>query len=186
MLATVINNPGSTEPERNHEAAHPAPAGISSPFNSVREPIGSKVPVRWRGWATGPEGSSGYRCGPSIGGMFPGALAALGVVAAILNARRTGQGQFLDVAMCDATVFLCEYLIYPYSMAGIVTKPAGNGIKAFCPFDIFTTRDGAIAIACNDVQWPILSGEMERPELIIDRRTSMNASKGQLHIRRTK
>src|SRR5205823_12193239 len=77
---------------------------------------------------TGPAGTSGVPCGASIGDLFPGTLAALGIVAAIHAARRTGVGQFLDVAMYDALLSLCESVIYYYSYERrVVGRPGAPG-----------------------------------------------------------
>jgi crotonobetainyl-CoA:carnitine CoA-transferase CaiB-like acyl-CoA transferase len=121
---------------------------------------------------TGPKGSRGFRAGPGIGDIYPGTLAALGVVSAILSARRTGKGQFLDVAMYDAVLALCETLVYNYSRAGLIREPEGNGNPILCPFDIFPTRDGAIAIAApGENHWKILCEAMGTLELVTDERT---------------
>src|SRR5438876_116723 len=69
---------------------------------------------------TGPTGSAGYPAGASVGDIFPGTLAALGIVSAVHHARVTGEGQFVDVAMYDAVLALCENLVYQYSFAGRV------------------------------------------------------------------
>jgi crotonobetainyl-CoA:carnitine CoA-transferase CaiB-like acyl-CoA transferase len=124
---------------------------------------------------TGPEGSSGYRIGPGIGDIYPGTLAALGVVSAIHAARATGKGQFLDVAMYDAILLMCEAIIYAYSRGGIVRVPQGNGTPVLCPFDIFPSADGAVAIAApGENHWAVLCEIMERRELISDDRTRTN------------
>lgn len=121
---------------------------------------------------TGPQGSAGCKTGPAVGDIYPGTLAALGVVSAIHAARRTGEGQFLDVAMYDAILALCEMVVYSYSGGGIVREPAGNGSPVLCPFDIFPTRDGAVAIAApGENHWKILCDAMGRPELATDDRT---------------
>ncbi len=41
---------------------------------------------------TGPAGSKGFRAGPGVGDIYPGTVAALGVVSAIHAARTTGRG----------------------------------------------------------------------------------------------
>ncbi len=121
---------------------------------------------------TGPRESRGMPCGASVGDLFPGALAALGVVAAVHNARRTGQGQFVDVAMYDAVLSLCENIVYKYAASGRVEQPKGFGHPALCPFDIYETRDGAAAIAApGEPQWGLLCNIMGRPDLIGDERS---------------
>jgi len=121
---------------------------------------------------TGPRGSRGMPCGASVGDLFPGALAALGIVSAVHAARRTGEGQFVDVAMYDAVLSLCENIVYKYAAAGHVEHPKGFGHPALCPFDIYETRDGAAAIAAPmEPQWKLLCDIIERPELVDDGRS---------------
>jgi crotonobetainyl-CoA:carnitine CoA-transferase CaiB-like acyl-CoA transferase len=135
-------------------------------FDIVAQSMGGLVAT------TGPKGGGGYRAGPGIGDIYPGTLAALGVVSAIHAARRTGEGQFLDVAMYDAILALCEMIVYTYASSGVVREPSGNGTPVLCPFDIFRTRDGAVAIAApGENHWKILCDAIGRPELVTDNRT---------------
>jgi crotonobetainyl-CoA:carnitine CoA-transferase CaiB-like acyl-CoA transferase len=135
-------------------------------FDIVAQSMGGLVAV------TGPQGSAGYKVGAAVGDIYPGTLAALGVVSAIHAARRTGQGQFLDVAMYDAILALCEMIVYGYAGGAGVREPAGNGTPVLCPFDIFPTRDGAVAIAApGENHWKILCDALARPDLVTDDRT---------------
>jgi crotonobetainyl-CoA:carnitine CoA-transferase CaiB-like acyl-CoA transferase len=138
-------------------------------FDIVAQSMGGLVGL------TGPIGSKGYKAGPGVGDIYPGTLAALGVVSAIHAARRTGVGQFLDVAMYDAILAMCEMAVYSYSGGGVVREPTGNGTAVLCPFDIFTTRDGAVAIAApGENHWRLLSDAMGHPELALDDRCRSN------------
>jgi crotonobetainyl-CoA:carnitine CoA-transferase CaiB-like acyl-CoA transferase len=135
-------------------------------FDIVAQSMGGLVAV------TGPQEAAGYRAGPAVGDIYPGTLAALGVVSAIHAARRTEQGQFLDVAMYDAILALCEMIVFSYSGGGIIRQPVGNGSPVLCPFDIFPTRDGAVAIAApGENHWKSLCEAIGRPELATDDRT---------------
>ena len=51
-----------------------------------------------------------------------GTLNAVGLLAAVIHARSTGQGQFVDVAMYDAVLGLCEGAEYSYSYTGQPTE----------------------------------------------------------------
>lgn len=86
------------------------------------------------------------KAGPSVGDIFAGTLNALGVLAAVIDARATGTGQFIDVAMYDAILSLCEGAAYNYSYTGRVQRPTGNGHPVIAPFDVFPTADGHCAI----------------------------------------
>jgi crotonobetainyl-CoA:carnitine CoA-transferase CaiB-like acyl-CoA transferase len=127
---------------------------------------------------TGPAGSNGYPAGASVGDIYPGTLAALAVVSAIHSSRRTGTGQFVDVAMYDAVLSLCENLAYNYTYNGRVLEPKGNGHPALCPFDVFEASDGAIAIAApTPHHWNLLCAVMDRVDLIDDPRTRDNLAR---------
>jgi crotonobetainyl-CoA:carnitine CoA-transferase CaiB-like acyl-CoA transferase len=141
-------------------------------FDIVAQSMGGLVS------ATGPPESTGYPAGSSVGDIFPGTLAALGVVSAIHAARRTGQGQFLDVAMYDAILLLCEQLVYHYSYDGKVNPPRGRGHQMLVPFDVFDTKDGAVAIAApTPKHWAVLCGIIGCVELIDDPRTFENLAR---------
>ena len=75
-----------------------------------------------------------------------------------IAAQRTGEGQFVDVAMYDAILALCENMVYHVLIRGPRARPAsGNGHAGLCPFDVFPTSDGAVAIAApTPKHWALL------------------------------
>jgi crotonobetainyl-CoA:carnitine CoA-transferase CaiB-like acyl-CoA transferase len=116
--------------------------------------------------------------GPGVGDLFPGALAAFGILAAVLHAQKTGEGQFVDVAMVDGVLALCERIVHQYSYAGVVAKPEGNRHPILCPFGLFRARDGWISIAAQSESfWSALCKAMNRSELIRDPRFSSNGAR---------
>jgi crotonobetainyl-CoA:carnitine CoA-transferase CaiB-like acyl-CoA transferase len=138
-------------------------------FDIVAQCMGGLVGI------TGPTDGAGYPNGASIGDIFPGVLMALGVVSAVHAARRTGRGQFLDVAMYDAILSLCETIVVNYSCLNRVLGPRGAGHPSLCPFDVYETRDGAVAIAApTDNHWEALCEILGRPDLVEDERTKDN------------
>ena len=135
-------------------------------FDVVAQCMGGLVGI------TGPKDSRGFPNGASIGDIFPGTLMALGVVSAIHAARRTGQGQFLDVSMYDAVLALCETIVVNYSYASRVLGPRGAGHPNLCPFDVYETSDGAVAIAApTENHWEAFCEIIGRPDLVEDERT---------------
>jgi crotonobetainyl-CoA:carnitine CoA-transferase CaiB-like acyl-CoA transferase len=130
-------------------------------FDVVAQAMGGVVGV------TGTAGGETFRCGPSVGDIYPATLAALGVSAALVHAGRTGEGQFLDVAMYDGVLALCEAIVYRYSYTGQVSGPTGNGHPALAPFDLFPTADGSCAIAApTEKHWALLCEVIGRPDLV--------------------
>jgi crotonobetainyl-CoA:carnitine CoA-transferase CaiB-like acyl-CoA transferase len=158
--------------ERNPRLVYAAIRGFGDPrtgkspyahwpaYDIVAQAMGGLVGV------TGTPESGGLRCGPSVGDIMPGTLAAVGILAAVLHARETGEGQFLDVAMYDAVLSLSEHYVYLYSYSGENPGPLGNAHPFLCPFDVFDAKDGQIAIAApTDKHWRLLCDIIGRPEL---------------------
>ncbi len=141
-------------------------------FDVVAQAMGGFLSV------TGTPDGAPVKAGPGIGDIFPGALAALGIVAAVRHAERTGEGQFLDVAMYDAVLGLSERIVYQYSYTGVVPRPQGNGHPLLCPFDIFQTGDGWVALAApSDRHWRIIAETIGRPDMATDERYATNAAR---------
>jgi crotonobetainyl-CoA:carnitine CoA-transferase CaiB-like acyl-CoA transferase len=134
-------------------------------YDVVAQAMGGAVSIT--GNADGPV----MKCGPSVGDLFAGTLNAVGVLAAVLHARATGEGQFVDVAMYDAVLSLCEGSAYNYSYTGRVRGPTGNGHPTIAPFDVFPTRDGNCAIGTpSNRMFLTLCERMGAPELAADER----------------
>jgi crotonobetainyl-CoA:carnitine CoA-transferase CaiB-like acyl-CoA transferase len=121
---------------------------------------------------TGPDDGGGFPAGASVGDLYPGTLLALGVVSAIHHARRTGEGQFLDIAMYDAVMFLSETAIANYGYDNVALGPRGSHHPMLCPFGIFPASDGAVSIAApGPGHWQALCEIIGREDLIADERT---------------
>lgn len=113
----------------------------------------------------GPGPGQPMKVGPGVGDIVPGMLLAFAIVAALRHAERTGEGQFVDVAMYDAALALCERIVYQHSFTGHVPQPEGNNHPIYVPFGVFPALDGFVSIACPvDDFWELLCAVMERPE----------------------
>ncbi|MGW2663753.1 CaiB/BaiF CoA transferase family protein [Nocardia tengchongensis] len=118
---------------------------------------------------TGTEDGTPLKVGPGVADIFPGTLLALGVTSALFEARGSGRGQFVDVAMYDAVLSLCERIVYQHSYTGEVPKPQGNRHPLLSPFDILPATDGWVAIAApNDNRWHRLCELIDRPDLAVN------------------
>ncbi|HET9690784.1 MAG TPA: CoA transferase [Acidimicrobiales bacterium] len=147
----------------------PSPYQQWPAYDVVAQAMGGVVGV------TGTADGETFRCGPSIGDIYPATLTAFGIASALVHAGRTGEGQFLDVAMYDGILALCEAVVYRYSYTGQVSAPTGNGHPALSPFDVFPTADGGCAIAApTDKHWVILCQVIGRPDLVDDPRARTN------------
>jgi crotonobetainyl-CoA:carnitine CoA-transferase CaiB-like acyl-CoA transferase len=142
-----------------------SPYGDWPSYDVVAQAMGGVVSI------TGNDDGNVMKCGPSVGDIFTGALGAVGLLAAVIHARATGEGQFVDVAMYDAVLSLCEGAAYWYSYTGQVRAATGNGHPTIAPFDIFPTSDGHCAIGTpSDRMFAILCDRMGSGELAGDER----------------
>ena len=117
-----------------------------------------------------PDGTP-IKSGPGIGDIFPATLLTVGILAGLHHAQRTGEGQFVDVAMYDAILSLCERAVYQHSYTGEVPRQLGNSHPILSPFDIFPTADGWVSIAApNDRFWAALATAIGRPDMATDDR----------------
>jgi len=84
---------------------------------------------------------------------------AIAVLAALDHARRTGQGQHIDLAQSEAAMHFLTPALLDYSANGIVQSRQGNRDSHIAPHGVYATRgdDKHIAIACEtDIQWRAL------------------------------
>ncbi|MGC4998450.1 CaiB/BaiF CoA transferase family protein [Streptomyces sp. DT195] len=126
---------------------------------------------------TGTVDGTPVKTGPGVGDVFPGTLLAVGLLAALHHAERTGQGQFVDVAMYDAMLSLCERVVHQYSYTGEVPVQQGNTHPLLCPFDILPAMDGWVALAANDGQWTTVAHAIGRPDMATDARYATNRAR---------
>ena len=119
---------------------------------------------------TGPPGKA-MKAGPGIGDIFPAALCCVGILAALVRRATTGEGQYLDVAMYDAMIALCERIVYQYSVTGVAPEGIANDHPILSPFGIFPCNDGSVSIAApSDDLYARLCDCMGQPDLATDLR----------------
>jgi crotonobetainyl-CoA:carnitine CoA-transferase CaiB-like acyl-CoA transferase len=134
-------------------------------FDIVAQAMGG-----WMG-ITGSDADHPVKVGGGLGDTVTGLFAAFGTMAALWQARTTGQGQYVDTAMVDCVLALSESVVAHYAYRGVSQEPMGNVIPGVGPFDTFRCKDGIIAIAApHNPQWRELCRLMGRPELPNDPR----------------
>jgi crotonobetainyl-CoA:carnitine CoA-transferase CaiB-like acyl-CoA transferase len=136
-------------------------------FDAVAQAVGGFVA------STGPNRDEPMRTGPPIGDYVPGLMAAFGLVSGILSAQRTGEGQFLDVAMADSLMSMCLDSQMVWSYKGKDLEPTGNSVTGIIPFDVYETSNSHCAIAApTPDHWAERCEAMDRSDLIEDPRTA--------------
>jgi len=133
------------------------------------------------GWAalTGDPDGPPTKSGLSLVDYAAGLTAALGLVVAIFDARRTGRGRDVDTSLYDVALALLTYPATWYLSAGIPTarRPL-SAHPSIVPFQFFATADGHIAIACpKEKFWRNLAAALDRSELGDDPRFATFAAR---------
>lgn len=125
--------------------------------------------------ATGWPGGSPTRTGTPIGDVLSGLNLAVGILAALVNKRRTGLGEKVDIALADAVASAMTNTNMIYQATGQLPTRNGNRDPAAYPYDSFPAVDGDVIIAiANDKLFSILCDVMGRPELTQDPRFAEN------------
>ncbi|HKX77360.1 MAG TPA: CoA transferase [Novosphingobium sp.] len=115
---------------------------------------------------TGPDARSPMKIGPGVGDIVPALYLTIGVLSAVIHARATGQGQFVDVSMVDAMLATTERIVQQWSFGKEIAKPEGNYHPLMSPFGIYPARDGHVAIATVSQKFfRIFCEELGAPEL---------------------
>ena len=121
---------------------------------------------------TGNEENAPTRVGYQICDTMAAMTAAYAIAAALYRKQTSGEGEFIDVSMLDAS--LASMSSWPLSNllnAGKAPKPMGNENAASCPSGTFRTADGEINIVANDEhQYQALCDAIAAPELKTDPR----------------
>ncbi|MEL7647612.1 MAG: CoA transferase [Sedimentibacter sp.] len=130
------------------------------------------------GW---PDGAP-TRTGTAMGDVLGGLGCTIGVLAAVVNKIKTGEGQKVDVSLVDSVVSSLEIITQIYLATGRIPERIGNRYESTYPYDSFKAKDGDVIIACgNDKLWKLLVGVMNQPELLEDERFAINALRVKNH-----
>jgi crotonobetainyl-CoA:carnitine CoA-transferase CaiB-like acyl-CoA transferase len=115
---------------------------------------------------TGEPGRGPMRAGIAVGDLSAGLLAALGVMVALWERQRSGEGQWIKTSLLEALLFMLDFQGARYLMKGEVPKQVGNNHPTGSPTGTFKTRDGYINIAPTPPMWRRFCTSLGREEWI--------------------
>lgn len=120
------------------------------------------------------------KMGIYIGDYFGACLSALGVLAALHYRDRTGQGQFLEVAQCEALLRAMDWTWVYAGLTGKNRPQTGNRDPAAPPSGIYPCQDGFVAVAAGrDGEFRGLCRAMGRDDLLADPRFATRADRAE-------
>ncbi|MEH7849422.1 CaiB/BaiF CoA transferase family protein [Rhizobium laguerreae] len=120
-------------------------------------------------------GGRPLKVGLGIADVMCGMYATVGILAALRHRDRTGEGQYIDLALYDAQVAWLINAATNHLVSGKVPNRIGNRHPNIAPYQTFATAAGEIAIAVgNDQQFPRFCTAIGCPDLAGDERFRRN------------
>jgi len=154
LIYCAISGFGQTGPDANKPAYDQIIQGLSGVMD-----------------VNGDERLHPLRCGFPVCDTVGGLNAAYAILGALYHRERTGEGQFIDVAMLDSIMPLMGWVAANLLIGGVPPVPMGNDNFTAAPSGVFATQDGYINIAANQQeQWESVCDVLGVPELKTDER----------------
>jgi crotonobetainyl-CoA:carnitine CoA-transferase CaiB-like acyl-CoA transferase len=130
---------------------------------------------------SGYPGQAPVRVGISIGDSLSSLYGVIGVLLALQERARSGEGQEIDVALYESVFAMMESLIPEYDAFGYVREPAGSALPGITPSNSYPCNDGSyVLIAGNgDSIYKRLMSLIGRDDLGNDPRLEQNDGRSQ-------
>ncbi len=130
-------------------------------------------------WLNGEPDQGPLKVGLPFADTFSGYVAAFAIMTALFQRERTGEGQFLDIGMLDATLMLLSQGIATYQISGVAPIRTGNrGYRLVATADTYPTQDGYLSIGANHQhQFVAMCNALGWDEVLNDPRFSDHAAR---------
>ena len=113
---------------------------------------------------TGEPGRGPMRVGIPIADLCAGLFCAQGILLALLERERSGEGQWIQTSLLQAQVFMLDFQAARWLVDHEVPGQAGNNHPTSIPTGVFETSDGYINIACaGQIIWARFKEAMGDP-----------------------
>jgi crotonobetainyl-CoA:carnitine CoA-transferase CaiB-like acyl-CoA transferase len=94
-------------------------------------------------------GGGPQKVGVAVADLFTGMYATVGILAALRHAEKTGQGQYVDMALLDTQVAMLANLSANFLVSGKTPGRAGNAHQNIVPYQVFEVKPGPELLASN-------------------------------------
>ena len=116
------------------------------------------------GQPDGTPGAEPMKVGVAVVDLFTGLYASNAILAALMHARATGEGQHVDVALFDVQAAMLANQATNWFVSGKAPTRMGNAHPNLAPYQPFPCTDGMVVIAVgNDGQFRALCGALGAP-----------------------
>jgi crotonobetainyl-CoA:carnitine CoA-transferase CaiB-like acyl-CoA transferase len=123
----------------------------------------------------GEPGGGPQRVGMAVSDLTTGMTAVIALLGALRHRDRTGEGQYIDMALLDVQVSWLANQAQNLFCGGTAPRRTGHYHPNLAPYQPFPTKDGNLIIAVgNDAQFQRLCGALHVDELREDPRFTSN------------
>lgn len=120
---------------------------------------------------TGEDGRPPVKCGVPIGDFAAGLYGAYAITAALMQARQTGQGAYIDCSMLGALIGVAALQTSEYFGTGRPGRRLASAHPRNAPYQAYRAKDDYFIIAAgNDALWAQVAEAVGLPELVDDPR----------------
>jgi len=134
-------------------------------FDQIAQGMGGLMSI------TGAPGAGPMRVGIPVADLTAGLFAAMGILTALVEREKSGQGQWVQTSLLQAQIFMLDFQAARWLVEGEVAPQVGNEHPTSIPTGLFPTADGAVNIAVSgEVIWRRFAEAMGHPEWIEDAR----------------
>jgi crotonobetainyl-CoA:carnitine CoA-transferase CaiB-like acyl-CoA transferase len=141
-------------------------------FDQIAQGLGGLMSV------TGQPGQGPMRAGIPVADLSAGILCAQGILLALFERERSGEGQWVTTSLLQAQIFMLDFQAARWLNEGEVPRQAGNHHPTNIPTGVFKTSDGAINIgASGNMMWARLCRVLGMDDLINDPRFVTGAAR---------
>jgi crotonobetainyl-CoA:carnitine CoA-transferase CaiB-like acyl-CoA transferase len=117
-------------------------------------------------WVTGLPGQGPVRAGAAVADSTAGLYAATGIMMALAERERSGEGQWVHTSLLEAQIALCDFQAARWLVDGVAPAQAGNDHPYSTPMGVLATSDGYVNIGVGGQgQWLRLCEALGRPDL---------------------
>lgn len=128
-------------------------------FDQIAQGMGGLMSI------TGEPGRGPMRVGIPIADLCTGLFCALGILTAIVERQKSGEGQWLHTSLLQSQIFMLDFQASRWLMSGEVASQAGNNHPTSVPTGLVKTKDGSMNIAvAGDVIWGRFTKAIGHPE----------------------
>ena len=123
-------------------------------------------------------GGGPQKAGVAVSDLMTGMYSTVAILAAVTHRDRTGEGQYIDMALYDVMIAMLANMNMNYLTSGKAPQRAGNAHANIVPYQVFAAADGHIVVTVgNDSQFIKFCEVAGVPRLAADARYRRNADR---------